>query len=73
MIPQYSNTNVYHVTYLPTDWRPGKRYPVIVEYAGNGNYTNRFGDVSTGRVEDSRLGYGISAGLRTHLDLLAVP
>lgn len=60
--PEYSATNAYHVTYLPVDWEPGKKYPVIVEYAGNGGYQNEFGDVSTGLVEGSRLGYGISAG-----------
>jgi hypothetical protein len=50
------------VLYLPTDWSPEKNHPVICEYAGNGNYRNAFGDTSTGRPEDSRLGYGLSAG-----------
>lgn len=54
--------DVYHVLYLPSDWRPGQRYPLIVEYAGNGNYRNSFGDVSTGVPEGSNLGYGISGG-----------
>ncbi len=53
---------IYHVLYLPRDWRPRRRYPVIVEYAGNGNYSNQFGDVSTGKPEGSNLGYGISGG-----------
>jgi hypothetical protein len=35
---------------------------VIVEYAGNGNYKNAYGDISTGEVEGSKLGYGISGG-----------
>ncbi len=35
---------------------------MIVEYAGNGGYSNRFGDVSLGVPEDSKLGYGISGG-----------
>lgn len=60
--PEWAHTAVHHVLYLPTDWRPGRRYPVIVEYAGNGPYTNAFGDVSTGAVEGSCLGYGISGG-----------
>jgi hypothetical protein len=34
----------------------------VVEFAGNGNYKNAFGDTSTGRVEDASLGYGISGG-----------
>lgn len=53
---------VRHMLYLPTDWVPGKRYPVLVEYAGNGGYRNAFGDVSEGTVEGARLGYGISGG-----------
>lgn len=60
--PDYAATGVHHILYLPADWKPGKRYPVIVEYAGNGPYKNAFGDVSTGLVEGSRLGYGLSAG-----------
>ena len=51
-----------HVLYLPTDWKPGKKMPVIVELAGNGGYTNKFGDVSAGLPEGSNLGYGLSAG-----------
>jgi hypothetical protein len=35
---------------------------VIVEYAGNGNYSNASGDVSRGVPEGSNLGYGISGG-----------
>ena len=60
--PEWAGTDVYHALYLPTDWRPGARLPVIVEYAGNGDYRNGFGDVSTGLVEGSNLGYGISGG-----------
>lgn len=56
--PEYKNTNVYHVLYLPTDWKPGGNYPVIVEYTGNkfppGN--------GSGEVKDANLGYGMSGG-----------
>lgn len=51
-----------HVLYLPTDWKPGVKMPLIVELAGNGGYTNKFGDVSTGLPEGSNLGYGLSGG-----------
>ena len=34
--PDWKQTEVYHVLYLPKDWQPGKRYPVIVEYAATG-------------------------------------
>ena len=60
--PNWKDTEVYHVLYLPRDWKPGKRYPVIVEYAGNGPYKNKFGDVSPGHPEGSKMGYGISGG-----------
>ena len=60
--PDWRDTKVYHVIYLPKDWRPDKRYPVIVEYAGNGPYKNKFGDTSAGRPESSKMGYGISGG-----------
>jgi hypothetical protein len=50
------------VLYLPTDWAPGRKFAVIVELAGNGNYRNAFGDIGTGLPEDCRLGYGLSGG-----------
>jgi len=52
----YEGSDVYHLLYLPTDWVKGKKYPVIVEYAGNKWKT------SPGTVEGSNLGYGISGG-----------
>lgn len=54
----YAGSGVHHVLYLPTDWEKGKKYPVIVEYAGNQWET------SPGTVEGSNLGYGISGGKR---------
>ncbi|MDB5390417.1 MAG: hypothetical protein JWM11_6063 [Planctomycetaceae bacterium] len=60
--PGYAGWNLYHVLYLPPNWKPGEKYPVLVEYPGNGGYENRLGDISTGRVEDCKLGYGISGG-----------
>lgn len=60
--PGFEHTRVYHALYLPKNWTPTRSYPVIVEYAGNGNYTNRYGDMSRGTVEGSSLGYGLSAG-----------
>jgi len=50
------------VLYLPADWKADAKWPVIVELAGNGGYTNQFGDVSTGLPEGSNLGYGLSGG-----------
>jgi hypothetical protein len=60
--PGWEKTEVHHALYLPRDWKAGGKYPVIVEYAGNGNYKNAFGDVSNGTVDGSNLGYGISGG-----------
>jgi len=61
-LPPYRDTEVHHVLYLPVDWCADKRFPVIVEYAGNGSYSNRYGDVCDGAVESCSLGYGASGG-----------
>lgn len=56
--PEYEGTAVYHALYLPVDWKPGGKYPVIVEYTGN-----EFAACgSTGEVKDANLGYGVSGG-----------
>ena len=61
-LPEWQDSKVYHVLYLPPDWKSDTKLPVIVELAGNGPYKNRFGDVSTGHPEGSKMGYGISGG-----------
>jgi hypothetical protein len=53
---EYAGSDVHHLLYLPTDWKAGEKYPVIVEYAGNKYET------SPGTVAGSNLGYGISGG-----------
>ena len=58
----WEKTEVYHTLYLPKDWIANKEFPVIVEYAGNGNYKNEYGDVCDGSVEGSVMGYGLSGG-----------
>jgi hypothetical protein len=58
----WESTAVHHTLHLPADWEPGRKFPILVEYAGNGGYRNAFGDVSDGTVEGCRLGYGISGG-----------
>jgi hypothetical protein len=64
-LPAHRETEVYYALYLPSDWeQASRRYPVIVEYAGNGPYSNSFGDHCTGRVEDCSLGYGMGGGKR---------
>jgi hypothetical protein len=59
----WEGTAVHHTLYLPVNWKPGGKYPVLVEYAGNGGYRNGFGDVCDGTVEGGSLGYGISGGV----------
>jgi len=53
---EYWGTEVHHSLYLPTDWKAGKKYPVMVEYTGN--YYPESG--STGEVKDANLGYGLT-------------
>lgn len=52
---------IYSALYLPPEWEPGKRYPVIVEYPGN-IFFNAKACWSTGRPEQCQMGYGITAG-----------
>ena len=64
-VAEYAGTDVHHSVYLPVDWDPLKQeYPVLVEYAGNGNYHNSYGDRCDGTVSGATLGYGISGGHR---------
>jgi hypothetical protein len=57
----WEQTSVYHALYLPSDWGAGKKYPVIVEFPGNGGYQHA-DDVSHGTVEGCSLGYGLTEG-----------
>ena len=61
-IPEYQETHVYHTLYLPSNWSSDRQYPLLVEFTGNGPYHDKYHDISSGRVEDSKLGFGISAG-----------
>ncbi|WP_419194150.1 hypothetical protein [Novipirellula herctigrandis] len=56
--PEYVGTKVHHALYLPVDWTPGGKFPVIIEYTGNYWPPSH----STGKVEDANLGYGMSGG-----------
>ncbi|WAS90720.1 carboxypeptidase-like regulatory domain-containing protein [Nannocystis punicea] len=63
--PEYQGTGVYHGLYLPPDWQPGRRYPVIVE-----SPCNQYDDF-TGKVDDAALGYHLG-GCR-HFVWLVLP
>lgn len=56
--PEYVGTKVHHALYLPVDWKPDGKHPVIIEYTGN-KYA-RTG--STGQIKDANLGYGLGGG-----------
>ena len=58
----WEGTAVHHTIYLPVNWKPGGKFPVLVEYAGNGGFKNKFGDVCEGTVEGCHLAFGISGG-----------
>ncbi len=61
--PEHAGTAVHHTLFLPADWSPtqrnaGRRWPVIVEYAGNFHPPSG----SAGTVEGAVLGYGLTRG-----------
>ena len=58
----WEGTAVHHALWLPVNWKPGGKFAVIVEYAGNGGFRNAFGDTCDGTVEGCHIGYGISGG-----------
>lgn len=58
----WEGTEVHHALWLPPEWTPAARWPVVVELAGNGGYKNPYGDVCDGSVAGCRLGYGMSGG-----------
>lgn len=58
--PGYAETEAYHVVTLPTDWSPGRKFPVYVEWTGNGGYVDPCGERTTGRPESGRLAIGLA-------------
>ena len=61
-LPAQRGSGIYHALYLPTNWSKDRSWPVLVEYAGNGPYSNNLGDTNSGLVEDCNFAYGISGG-----------
>lgn len=53
VLQKLPGSSVAHALYLPSDWAPGRRFPVLIEYRGN-NATVRGGGA---------LGYGLSGGV----------
>ncbi len=56
---------VGHTLYLPTNHNGNQKWPILVEWTGNGPYRNDRGDVSAGRPEAGQLAYGLSGGYGT--------
>ena len=50
-----------------------KKYPIIVEYMGNGPFNDKEGDISTGRPEDSNLGWGMAEPAGTKYIWISMP
>jgi len=61
-LPQYRGSALFHTLYLPPDYTPDRPWPVIFEYPGNGPFTSKWGDESSGMVESCNLGYGLTGG-----------
>jgi hypothetical protein len=55
-LPAFAGSGIYHGLYLPSDWKPGGRYPVIVEFA-----PNQWREFS-GKVDDCCLGFDLTGG-----------
>jgi hypothetical protein len=49
------------------------KYPIIVEYMGNGPFNDGMGDISTGRPEDSNLGWGMAEPAGTAYIWISMP
>ena len=62
-LPVDVDNGIYCALYLPPDWKPGERYPVIAEFPGN-IFFNARSCWSTGRPEQCAMGYGLSSGAR---------
>jgi hypothetical protein len=59
-LPGWENTQMEHVLSLPKEWKPGAKFPVIVEYTGNIFY--HMWCHSTGLTEQGNMAYGLSRG-----------
>jgi hypothetical protein len=59
-LPQDAESGIYSILYLPEDWRPGKTFPLIVEYPGNLFYGAAC--YSSGLPDQCVIGYGMSKG-----------
>ena len=61
-VPEGHSSELACILWLPHDWDSEERYPIFVELPGNGGYRDARGDECSGRPEDCRLGFGLTAG-----------
>lgn len=59
-LPGWENTKIEHVLTLPKEWKPGAKFPIIVEYTGNIFYYKWCH--STGYTDQGNMAYGLSQG-----------
>jgi len=59
-LPGWENTPIEHVLTLPKEWKPGAKFPIIVEYTGNVFYHKWCH--STGLTDQGNMAYGLSRG-----------
>ncbi|MCX7005819.1 MAG: hypothetical protein NTY53_00940 [Kiritimatiellaeota bacterium] len=59
-LPGWEQTAIEHVLTLPKEWKPGAKFPIIVEYTGNVFYHKWCH--STGFTEQGNMAYGLSRG-----------
>ena len=60
--PSVASDEIFFSLYLPVNWKPSQKFPVLVELPGNGGYRNAWGDACSGDVADACMGYGITGG-----------
>lgn len=59
-LPGWEKTTIEHVLTLPKEWKPGAKYPIIIEYTGNVFYHKWCH--STGFTDQGTMAYGLSRG-----------
>jgi hypothetical protein len=59
-LPTEEKSAIYSVLNLPADWKPGRRYPLIIEFPGNIYFAPAC--YSTGLPDQCVIGYGMTKG-----------
>jgi predicted esterase len=59
---EYAGEPVYYTLYLPTEWTPSKKWPLVVEFPGNRYHVPEEG-IYPGTVEECRMGFDLTRGV----------